>query len=153
MAHDLVKVAVVTGGHSYEVPSFHKLFRDLEGVDAYIQHIDDFCSSPQKIRDSYHVAMFYIMMPRIPKDEGLPWYSGKQMTALSHLGETEQGIFVLHHAILAYQDWETWREIVGIKDRKLTSFHIGEKLNVKVAKADHPITKGMSDWEMICCFT
>ncbi|MBD3182435.1 hypothetical protein GF312_09100, partial [Candidatus Poribacteria bacterium] len=103
-----IKVAVVTGGHSYNVPGFHKLFRGLEGIDPYIQHIDDFSSSPEDVRDSYDVVLFYIMMSQGPTDEDLPWYSGKPKTAMEHLGETEQGIVILHHALLAYQEWPVW---------------------------------------------
>ncbi|MBD3183970.1 hypothetical protein GF312_16920 [Candidatus Poribacteria bacterium] len=36
-----------------------------------------------------------------------------------------------------------------MEDRKLGSFHIGEKMNIHVANSEHPITKGLSDWEMI----
>ena len=32
-----VRVAVVTGGHFYEVVEFHRLFRSLDGIDAYVQ--------------------------------------------------------------------------------------------------------------------
>ena len=39
-----IKVAVVTGGHRFDVPNFHGLFRKLEGVDAYIQSLEDFAS-------------------------------------------------------------------------------------------------------------
>ena len=148
-AQNAVKVAVVTGGHSYDVPNFHRLFRSLEGIDAYIQNIDDFCSSTEEVRDDYDVVLFYIMMPNAPTDEGLPWYAGKPKTALDHLGETDQGILVLHHAILAYQQWPPWNELVGIPDRTLGSFHIGETVEVKVANPEHPITKGMSSWEMM----
>lgn len=144
-----VKVAVVTGGHSFDVVNFHELFRSLEGVNPYIQYIHDFCSSPEEVRDSYDVVLFYIMMMDTPADEGLPWYAGKQKTALEHLGETEQGILVLHHAILAYREWPIWNEIVGIDDRKLGSFHIGETVKIEVANTEHPITRGLSAWEMV----
>ena len=39
---DSIKVAVVTGGHRFDVPNFHGLFRKLEGVDAFIQSLEDF---------------------------------------------------------------------------------------------------------------
>lgn len=42
-----IKTAVVTGGHSYDVQSLHRLFRSFEDLDVYIQHMDDFCSSSQ----------------------------------------------------------------------------------------------------------
>jgi len=145
---DTIKVAVITGGHSYDVPNFHGLFRGLpKTYDIYIQHMEDFASSPKEARQGYDVALFYIMMMDGPTDEGLPWYAGKPLTALSELGETGQGIFVLHHATLAYPQWGVWNDIVGIGDRTF-GYHIGERLRVEVTDPTHPITQGLQDWEM-----
>ena len=46
-----LRLAVVTGGHPYDVLHFHTLFRSLPGVDAYIQHMDDFTTTPEPVRD------------------------------------------------------------------------------------------------------
>ncbi len=83
-----IKTAVVTGGHAFDVVNFHRLFRSLAGIDAYIQSIDDFSVTTQEARDGYDVVVFYIMMRDRPVDEGLPWYAGKPRTALEHLGQT-----------------------------------------------------------------
>lgn len=147
MGADPIRTAVVTGGHGYDVPGFHGLFRGLKGVDAYIQHMDDFASSNEEIRDSYDVVTFYIMLKETPADEGMPWYCGKPRAALEHLGETKQGVLVLHHAILAYPEWQLWNDIVGINNRKF-GFHIGENVHVDVV-ADHPITNGVTAWDMV----
>ncbi|MCY3017958.1 MAG: ThuA domain-containing protein [Planctomycetota bacterium] len=140
-------VAVVTGGHSFDVPDFHRLFRAITGVDSYIQHMDDFASSPREVRQSYDAILFYIMLMDGPRDDGQPWYAGKPKTALEELGGTEQGIFVLHHAILAYPQWPAWSEIVGISDRKF-GYHDGQALHVAIASPAHPITKGLRPWDM-----
>ncbi len=143
-----VKTAVVTGGHSFDVLGFHKLFRGLVGVDAYIQHIDDFASSKAPVRDSYDVVLFYFFMQDGPTDEGLPWYAGRPKTALEHLGETEQGIVVLHHGLLAYRGWPVWSEIVGVRERGF-GYTPNQQIRVEIANPDHPITQGLSDWDMI----
>ncbi|MBM3236391.1 ThuA domain-containing protein [Candidatus Poribacteria bacterium] len=147
-SQEKVKVAVITGGHGYDVINFHKLFRSIQDADIYIQHIDDFCQSPEQVRDSYDAVLFYIMMMNTPVDEGLPWYAGKPRTALEHLGETEQGIWVLHHAILAYPQWPVWDEIVGIQGRSF-GFHVGQTIKVEIANPEHPITQGLKSWEMV----
>lgn len=144
----LPKVAVVTGGHSYDVRSFHGLFRGVSEADVYVQHMDDFASSSEEARNSYDVVLFYIMLTEGPKDDGLPWYSGKPKKALESLGRSGQGIFVLHHAILAYPQWPAWNEIVGINDRKF-AYYIGESLRVDVVGGGHPIVKGMKPWDMV----
>lgn len=143
-----IRTAVVTGGHSYEVDEFRRMFRALDGVDAYVQHLEDFASSSEAERDTYDVVVFYIMPPGAPTDDGHPWYAGKPQTALQHLGTTKQGIVLLHHAILAYPDWPTWQQIAGI-EKKEFAFHHDQSMSIQVADAEHPITAGIGSWEMI----
>ena len=144
---DLIKVAVITGWHSFDVLGFHRLFRSLDGVDAYIQHLNDFSSSPEEVRDSYDVVLFYFMPRPTPDSEGA-WYVGKPKAALEHLGETKQGVSVLHHALLAYPDWPYWSEICGIADRGFDYFH-DQTLPIEVARSNHPVAQGLPAWEMV----
>jgi len=144
---DVIHLAVVTGAHPFDVPSFHRLFRSLKGVNAMIQHIDDFASSPVAVRDGYHAVLFYFMVTPTPTDQNLPGYAGKPKEAIEHLGATSQGIFVLHHALLAYPKWPVWSEIVGIENRKF-GYHPNQKIRVDVTRTEHPITRGLAPWEM-----
>jgi hypothetical protein len=143
-----IRTAVVTGGHSYEVDEFRRLFRSLAGVDAYVQHLEDFASSSETERDAYDVVVFYFMPPGAPTDDGHPWYAGKPRAALEHLGATTQGIVLLHHAILAYPDWPTWQKLAGIAKREF-AFHHDQSMTIQVADAEHPVTTGLTSWEMI----
>lgn len=147
-AGQAITVAVVTGGHSYDVPNFHNLFRSFDGMDIYIQHMDDFASSPAEVRRSYDAVVFYIMLLVGPTDEPGEWFAGKPKTALEDLGKTKQGIFILHHAILAYPDWPVWNQMVGIEDRKF-DYYIGEKPSFEIADPGHAITQGLRPWTMI----
>lgn len=140
-------VAVITGGHSYDVMNFHQLFRELPSVDAYIQHIDDFATSPEAVRDSYDVLLFYIMMMDGPTND-LPGFRGKPLRALEHLGQTDQGIVVMHHGLLAYPQWQPWNDLVGIQDRTLHGYAHDERLALHVTDATHPITQGLQDWTL-----
>ena len=141
-------VAVVTCGHSYDVVSFHRFFQQFTDCSCYIQHMNDFASSPEEVRDAYDVVLFYIMMMDGPKDDGLPWHAGKPKTALERLGATDQGIFVLHHALLAYPQWSVWNDIVGIPDRTF-GYHMGQTIRVEAAAPSHPITRGLGPWDMV----
>jgi len=127
-----LKCAVITGGHGHDVLHLHRFFRGLPDVDAYVQHMDDFASARASARDSY---------------DGGPWYSGRPKTAWEHLGETEQGIVILHHAILAYPQWPVRNQKVGIQDRSF-DHHPEQILRVEIANSDHPITTGLHAWEM-----
>lgn len=143
-----LKLAVVTGGHSYDVPNFHRLFRAIgDGMDVYIQHMDDFAASPTEVRQSYDVVLFYIMLMHGPSDEGNAWYAGKSKTALEGLGNTAQGIVVLHHAILAYPEFDLWHQLTGITERSF-GYYIGESVIAHIAEPDHPIVSGLRDWSM-----
>ena len=143
-----ITTAVITGGHSHDLLNFRRLFRSLEGIDAYVQHMDDFATSSEEVRDGYDVVLFFIMLTEGPSDEGLPGYAGKPRAVLEHLGETEQGIFVLHHALLAYRQWSVWDEIAGIQDRRF-GYHMDQTIQVEIANRHHPITKGLEPWEMV----
>lgn len=144
-----LRVAVVTGGHSFDVPGFHVLFRSFAPrLDAYVQHLDDWCSSPAAVRGGYDVALFYTMMNPTPVDDGLPWYAGQQLRALSELGQTGQGIVVLHHALLAYPEWPLWGDLCGLANRSF-GYHVGQTVVSRLVAPEHPITAGLADWTMV----
>jgi len=137
-----VKTAVITGGHAFDVIGFHQLWRALDGVDAYIQHMDDFSASPETVRESYDVVLFYTMMMGTPEE------GEKAKNVLEALGGTAQGIVILHHAVLAYPDWPLWNEIVGIPDRGFDYDH-DQDLSFKIEDGEHPITRGLQGWRMV----
>ena len=148
MQTESIRIAVVTGEHNFDVLNFQRLFRELEGVDAYIQHVDDFTASSEAVRDGYDVVLFYLMPRETPSDEGAPWYAGKPRTALEHLGKTSQGLLTLHHGSLAYREWSVWDEITGITERAFIH-HPDQSIHVDVADASHPITAGLSGWDLV----
>ena len=135
-----VKAVVLTGGHAYDVPNFQKLFQSLEGVQTTIQTMDQFVASPVEVRDGFNVVLFYHMLMPVPQ--------GPAKEALEHLGSTEQGLLVLHHALLAYPQWQVWTDIMGIANRKFGYYH-DQKLHINVVNAQHPITKGLKSWDML----
>ncbi len=146
---DAIKVAVVTGGHRFDVPNFHGLFRNLKGIDAYIQPLDDFVSPGDRARDFYEVAVFYNMHREGPADENRPRWMGRPREALESWLATGKGIVMLHHAILAFPEWEPWVNMVGVVAGSFESFSHDETMRIKVADGGHPITHALSDWEMV----
>ncbi len=146
-----LKIAVITGGHAYNVPKFHELWRSYQGeaFDVYLQPMDDFASSPEDVRNAYDVVIFFIMLKGQPTDENMEWYEGKPGTAMMDLINGEQGIFILHHALLAYENWPAWDGLVGAGEREAFTYDIGEEIRVAGVDGDHPITEGLSDWDMI----
>lgn len=141
-------VAVVTGDHPFDVVGFHQLFRSLSGVDAYIQHMDDWAVDAAKWRQRYDVVVFY-NMHRTLIGQGHGLCEAQVKAAIEQLGETEQGIVVWHHAILSFRDDPLWDEIVGIKERGIREVHHGEQLRIEVANPSHPITRGLDAFDIV----
>jgi hypothetical protein len=138
-------VAVVTGGHSYEVREFRDLFDRFGGTRCYVQHLEDFCSSSDETRDSYNAVVFYFMPDGQPDNAG-PGYRGRQEAALKRvLSGSGQGILLLHHSILAYENWEPWIRLVDIGDWTLDYRH-DQQMRIMVEKTKHPITEGLQEF-------
>jgi uncharacterized protein len=145
----MLKVAVITGGHGYDVPGFHALFRGLEGVDAYIQHMDDWSTHALETAMSYDTVVFYSMMQNLPAsaEDGLAAAHRRAIDAWLASGK---GFMVWHHALLVYSGWPLWDEIVGCSNRLGSAKGFdGEKVHVEIADANHPITRGLGAWDMV----
>lgn len=136
-----MKVAVIEGGHPFDVINFHALFRSMPDVDFYPQTIDNWAADWGECRHLYDALVFYNMNQDFAED-------GAVRTAIEEeLGESDQGIVVLHHALLAYLKSEVWTELVGIQDRAF-SYHVNQDFIVDVAHDAHPITHGLESWAM-----
>jgi type 1 glutamine amidotransferase len=146
-----IKTAVVTGAHPFDVPGFRDLWDSLAALDVYIQSLDDFAADAGKVRDWYDVVVLYHMYTETPAEAGeeLPWYQRHHRRAAESLGQPPQGIVVLHHALVAYRDWPLWTQLVGMEERRMESYHMNERISVQVADGDHPITRGMENWEIV----
>lgn len=143
----MLKIAVITGGHHYDVPAFHRLFRELPGIDAYVQHMADFVASPPDVRGAYDVLVFYAHLQGEPVELGLaPGRQDTTRSILEALGGTTPGMVVLHHGLLAFQGWAVWDAIVGMADRSLAAYAHGEAIAYHVADPAHPICAGLADW-------
>ena len=146
--NDRVTAAVITGGHHYDVVEFRRLFRELEGVDAYVQHIEDFASGNADERARYDVIVLYCMPGGVPSAEPAAHPQRTPLAAWEGLGATSQGIVMLHHGMFAYPEWPTWKAIAGIVKKRFT-YHPNETLRVDVADPEHPISHGLRSWEMV----
>ncbi|NLG51202.1 MAG: ThuA domain-containing protein [Chloroflexi bacterium] len=144
---DRVTVAVVTGQHPFEVPGFHHCFRSLPGIDYYPQHMEDYVADVAHARQQYDVVLFYNFHQQTPDPNAGPAQAAMRQ-ALEELGETNQGIVVLHHALLAFPGWQLWTDIMGIPDRRFGFYH-DERVYTEIADPNHPITQGLSPWEMV----
>jgi hypothetical protein len=135
-----IMTAVVTGSHAFDVPAFHRMWRSFGGIDTYVQDIDTLLADYGKSFDSYDVFAFY-NMPRSGPE-------GKVLEGLARFGQRNQGIVIIHHGLLAFNDWSGWVEMCGTRKGDNFSYHDGQTVKVEIADADHPITRGLAPFEI-----
>ena len=146
-----IKVAMVTGHHEYDVVDFQQMLRAIPDVDFYPQHLEDFALDTEEARSAYNVLAFYNFQQDLPTERDA--FDRDLRRPLAELGDHGQGIFMLHHALTAFPGWLHWQEICGIGDttkpKSLATAKIDQDLTIEIADAEHPITKGLSSWQMI----
>jgi type 1 glutamine amidotransferase len=142
-----IKVAVLTGQHTFDVPSFHTLFRSMSSIDPYVQTLEDFAADVGRVHSQYDALVFYNFHREVPDPDSSRAATAVYQT-LHQLGESAQGIVVLHHAILAFPEWPLWSELCGIQDRHF-GYHDNQRVRLEIANAQHPITRGLTSWEMV----
>ena len=154
---EAITVAVVTGEHPFNVPAFHQLFRSLPGIDAYPQDLDEFVQDWGKVRSHYDVVLLFNWHLDTPPENERGWWQKGKTQRLEELGQTEQGIVVLHHAMWAFPGWPFWSEMVGVAhaergisyDEVRQNVSFGERIHLDIADHEHPITRGLSPWDMV----
>ena len=140
-------LALITGQHAFDVPGFYALFRAMPGIDFYPQALEDWAADFGGMRERYDVLVFYNYHQTLDAPGGRTW--GRDVRrAVERLGESPQGLVLLHHGIGAFQAWDVWSELVGMPDRRFEYFK-DERVYVQVADPLHPITRGLTDWEIV----
>jgi len=142
-----ILVAVVTGHHPYDVIGFTRAFRSIAGAECFVMSMEDWNLAPKVVRQAYDVVVFYNMHMALPPEKNPPGLESGIRGMIHDLGETTQGIVVLHHAILAFPDSEAWTDIVGIRDRGF-GYYLAQVVTYDVADPSHPIAAGVSSWTM-----
>ena len=147
-----IRILVITGGHSYKVEQFDQMLASLgdnityqvvELPAAYDMFLPD-------NRSQYDVLVFYHMWQTI---------TGEQEKVMADCIKQGKPLVALHHSICAYDDWPEYFNIIGGKYfHKPTSVNGKEypassyihdlHFKVKIANTKHPVTKGVSDFEI-----
>jgi hypothetical protein len=97
---------------------------------------------------NYEVLLFYNMHKRTPAEEDGKFEAAmKEM--LEGLGDGEQGIFLLHHALVAFPDWSLWRELSGMPQRGNAPYAFDQTVRIDVADTEHPITATLEPWDIV----
>jgi type 1 glutamine amidotransferase len=146
-----VKVLLITGGHDYDKENFDAMLRKLPISYDHVKHPDAYGMLKADRIDKYDVVLLYDMPKEIPPE------AQQDFIAMLNKGK---GLVVLHHAFCSYDHWPEYVRIVGgryhhytwMKDgieQKPSTFTHDATLQVRVEDKKHPITKGVSDFEII----
>ncbi|MDE0636428.1 MAG: ThuA domain-containing protein [Candidatus Poribacteria bacterium] len=133
-----MKIAVVTGEHGFREKDFDAVFQNMEGIAFVREDLDVFVDDPDQ--KEYDTVVFYNFHRPYPKEE--------QAKTILGLTERGQGLVILHHAILAFPEWDAYSDMCGIDSRADFGYFPKQTLQMQVTDPTHPITQGLTDWEM-----
>lgn len=139
-----LNAAFITGEHPFDSVALWTALNAVPRVNWFPQTVGNFAVDVADRRDWYDVLVFYHFNQVTPggKEE---WWEQGQRGALERLGTTSQGVFLLHHAILAYPDWDFWSDLVGIADRRF-DYRPQATFDVQIADPTHEITRGLQPY-------
>ena len=148
---DKIRVLLTFGGHGFDQKAFFAMFDAMPGVQ-YTK-----APMPQSaellkpgLEKNCDVIVMYDMVRGIKPE---------QQKAFVDLLNKGIGVVSLHHNMGAHRDWDEFRKIIGgkfilapqtidgVKCPKSTWAH-GQNLKVTVADKEHPITRGLRDFEI-----
>ena len=146
-----IRILLITGGHGFEPEGFFPLFRtnaDLKVTEAEQPKAQAMFKS-DKAAD-YDVIVLYDLWQDI---------SDETKTDFINRLKEGKGLVVLHHALCSYQKWPEYEKIIGGKynldkttvngvEKPASSYKHGMHFTIHVADPNHPITRGISDFEI-----
>ena len=146
-----VRVLFITGGHDYDKENFDRMLSKLPIVYDHVAHPDAYALLKADKIAKYDVVLLYDMNNEISPE------AQQDFVAMLRNGK---GLVALHHAFCGYDYWPEFVEIIGgryhhfpwTKDgvvQKPSNYSHDVNLQVRVEDKNHPITKGVTDFEII----
>ncbi|WP_163380302.1 ThuA domain-containing protein [Cyclobacterium sp. SYSU L10401] len=140
-----ISVLLLTGGHGFDRPAFFDMLDSFENIEyKEMRHPNANAGFLQP--EGYDVILFYDMVQQISEAE---------KAAFEGLVNQGIGLVFLHHAIVSYQDWDFYREVVGgryIENGEDTQTQSNYRHDVQfdawIADKTHPITRGMKAFDI-----
>ncbi len=144
-AAETTKILIITGGHDFERPEFFDMFAKMDDIEfTSAEHPAANNIYATAALDNYDVLVYYDM------NQGI---SDEQKTAFLNMVDKGKGLVFLHHSLASYQGWDEYMQIQGGRYHldpedaaKKSTYKHDIDMNVTVLDADHPVTKGVSDF-------
>ena len=142
-----IKVVVVTGGHAFEHEPFFSMFQGCDDIEYVEAQQKDQSEIFEDISNwDYDVIVLYNMSQTI---------SPQRRDNFIELLNRGVGLVALHHTMCSFQQWDEYRKIIGGKYYLKATDQIAAStykhdvdFKVHIADASHPITRGMSDFQI-----
>jgi len=147
-----IRVLVVTGNHSYATQEFNDMMSSLgSNITFQVWELPRaYEMFALQNRSKYDVILFYHMYQEIDSDQ--------KKNLVECIGEGKP-VVALHHSICAFDNWPEYYKIIGgkyfhvqtkleDKDYPAGTYIHGLKFIVKIADTNHPVTKGVKDFEI-----
>jgi len=145
-----IKVLVITGGHGFEEAPFFQMFSANEGI-AFTAASHAKTNATVYDRDDlpgYDVVVLYDMAQNITE---------AQKEKFMSLFKRGVGLVVLHHALVSYQHWPEYEQIIGGRYQEPDPNQSGkvteevgwkhdEEIPVVILTTNHPVTAGLRDF-------
>lgn len=145
----MLQIAVLVEEHPYDVVGFQKMLNSFTDFDCYVQPVDLFVQDDEN-RSGYDAVLWYNIHWDAPGTDG-PGSRVRQYLE-NEAGQTGQGIVLLHHALLNYQDWDLWTQICGLRHRGsggLFKYTQGETVKQYIADPSHPVTRNAAGFSVV----
>ncbi|MEW6158575.1 MAG: family 16 glycoside hydrolase [Verrucomicrobiota bacterium] len=144
-----IKTLIITGGHGFDREPFFKLFVENPDITfSEARHGKENASAYERedLLDQ-QVVVLYDMPRQITE---------AQKARFRALFDKGIGVLVLHHALVSFQDWPDYENIIGgrypenaAQPGRITA-EVGYEHDVEVpiviAARDHPVTAGLNDF-------
>lgn len=141
-----LNVIVLTGGHDFDRKSFFEMFDSFEDLTyTELKHPEANLQLGQLDLKSFDAVVFYDMPKSISEEE---------KDAYHKLLKAGKGLVFLHHSLASYQNWDEFKSIVGGKYHEVqntpesSTYQHDVDFKVKIAAANHPVTRGIPDFEI-----
>jgi type 1 glutamine amidotransferase len=146
-----VNVLLTHGGHDFEKDAFFKMFIAMPGIRFHAIELPDSADILKPgLERKYDVIVMYDMVDSI---------TSHQRNAFCRLLKTGIGVVALHHNLAAHRNWDEFTHIIGGKylfepqvikgeEYKPSTYFHDQDITVRVASKDHPVTKGISDFQI-----
>ena len=147
-----VKGLVVTGGHGFDREPFFKMFSENSSIEFTAAEHSKTNASVYDREDllSYDVVVLYDMPQNI---------TDAQKAKFKALFDKGIGLVVLHHALVSYQNWPEYEQIIGGRYQEPDAKKPGTvteavgwehdvDFRIVIAPTNHPVTGGLKDFDI-----